>query len=167
MFRLIRLAALIVSVAFVWSANAEPLSKPTGPVLLTISGQISNMNGDGSVAFDRAMLEQLDWRDVRTFTSFSDGEQQFAGPTLSSVLKAVGARGEIIVATAINDYSVQIPISHAEAHDVLLALDWNGRAMRIRDKGPIWIVYPLDEATAQTQKFDPEMIWQLNRLAIQ
>lgn len=165
-----RLLKLCLFIAFIFSgtiASAEQLPEPTGPVLLTVSGQISNGNGDGAARFDREMLKNLDWRVVRTFTSFTKGEQGFEGPSLSSVLAAVGADGDTLRATAINDYSVPIPAEHADAHDVILAMVWNGRQMRIRDKGPIWVVYPLDEATAKTQRFDPEMIWQLNRIAVE
>ncbi|MEP6018730.1 MAG: molybdopterin-dependent oxidoreductase [Paracoccaceae bacterium] len=135
----------------------------SGPVILTISGQI---DGD-VVAFDREMLEALDWREIRTWTSFIEGEQVFAGPTLKSVLSAVGAKGTKIRAIAINDYAVDIPVEHAEMYDVLLALDHNGRTMRVRNKGPVWVIYPQTEAEASEHNFDAEMIWQLDRIAVE
>jgi len=148
------------------AAGAGTLATPSGQVLLTIAGQIANTNGDGIAQLDRAMLEALDWREVRTFTSFSDGEQVFEGPTLLSVLEAVGASGEVLEATAINDYSTEIPIVDAKKHDVFLALVWNGQTMRIRNKGPIWVIYPLLENEAAKKPFDGEMIWQLDRITV-
>ena len=155
--------------AFVVGAIALPVlaagvGVPKGQVVLTVSGSITS-EAD-VIEFDRDMLQALDWREIRTFTSFTEGEQVFAGPTLASVLASVGAQGSVIAATALNDYTVEIPLSDAEEHNVILAMDLNGKPMRIRDKGPIWVVYPLREEDAAKQMFDGKMIWQLDRLSI-
>lgn len=147
-------------------ATADQLPSPKGAVLLTISGDIAYQNAEGVAMFDRDMLEALDWQEIRTFTPFSDGEQVFEGPTLVSLLEAVGAKGNSIDATAINDYSIAIPVPDAQEHDILLAMVWNGKVMRVRDKGPIWVVYPLSEAGAAEGRFASDMIWQLDRLSI-
>lgn len=145
---------------------AANLSTPTGRVLLTVSGAIDVHNGNGVAAFDRAMLETLDWQEIETYTSFTAGKQTFSGPTLASLFEAVRAQGGVIKATAINDYSVEFPLAYADNHDVILALEHNGKRMRVRDRGPIWIIFPLSEAKAAQQPFDREMIWQLDRIVI-
>ena len=137
-----------------------------GRTILTVSGSISETNTESHAVFDRAMMEGLDWREIETHTSFTDGVQRFAGPTLASLLDAVGAKGANINATAVNDYTVQIPVAHADAHNVILAMDHNGRTMRVRDKGPIWVVYPISEKEAMKMPFDNEMIWQLDRIEV-
>ena len=146
---------------------AWALDAPEGRVLLTVTVA----QGDGAEprqqAFDRAMLAELDWREVETFTSFTEGPQRFAGPTLASLFDAMGVEGGTVVAQAINDYSVRFPVSHARDHDVLMALDHNGEAMRVRNKGPIWIIYPLSEDETAFRPFDDEMIWQLDRIRIE
>lgn len=162
-----RFIALLFFFTLGHSAIAAGLSAPQGRVMLTVSGAIGSQNADGVAEFDREMLEALDWREIETYTSFTEGLQTFAGPTLASLLEVVEAQGAEIEATAINDYSTRIPVSHADEHSVILAMEWNGRAMRVRDKGPIWVVYPLSESRAAKQVFDSEMIWQLNRLTIQ
>ncbi len=156
--------ALILAAGAAWTS---PLQSPTDRPILVVSGAISNANTSDKAAFDHAMLRNLDWVEVETFTSFTDGAQVFAGPTLQSVLDAVGARGETLHASAINDYTVQIPVAHAQQHEVILAVEHNGRPMRIRDKGPIWVVYPLSEAAAAMRPFDGEMIWQLTRIRVE
>lgn len=143
---------------------ADPLNPPEGRVLLRISGQIQNINGDGEALLDRAMLEALDWREIETHTSFTDGVQRFAGPTLASVMAAVGAEGGSMIAHALNEYHVEIDLAEAANHDVILALDHDGEPMRVRSRGPIWIVYPQDADEARLQRFDREMIWQLAKL---
>ena len=143
------------------------LATPSGPVLLTIHGAIDHKNAGDEAQFDREMLKDLDWVEIETYTSFTSGLQQLAGPTLASVLAAGGVRGGQMAASAINDYTVSIPVADAAEHDVILAMDMNGKPMRVRDKGPIWVVYPLSEDEAEKKTFDAEMIWQLARIRIE
>ncbi|MHA6346670.1 putative pterin-binding protein [Roseivivax sp. CAU 1761] len=155
--------ALLLSPRF---AAAEALPAPAGMPLLTVSGQIAATNAGTAAQFDRDMLEALDWREIETFTSFTEGPQRFAGPTLVSLLDRLGAEGSTVALTALNDYRIEFPLSYAADHDVLLTLDHDGAPMSIRRKGPIWVVFPLDEAGAAAKRFDGEMIWQLDRLQI-
>jgi len=164
--KLLKFMAVLMWIVSALSLRAE-LAMPEGRVLLTVSGAISESNSDGAAMFDREMMQSLDWQEIETYTSFTTGQQAFAGPTLSSLLEAVGASGSVLTATAVNDYAIEIPISHADAHDVILAMDMNGKPMRVRDKGPIWVVYPLSETDAEKKPFDNQMIWQLDRLSVQ
>lgn len=70
------------------------------------------------------------------------------------------------MARGLNGYFISIPISDAKDHNVLLALDHDGQPMRIRDKGPIWVVYPLTKSEAAQKPFDNEMIWQSTTLEV-
>lgn len=148
-------------------AVGSSLPAPSGSVLLKVTGAIGTHNADEAAVFDRAMLEQLEWVEIETHTSFTTGPQTFSGPTLSSVLAAVGASGKVIRATAVNDYAVDIPVADADLHKVVLAMDMNGKPMRVRDRGPIWVVYPLSEEEAEKQPFDEQMIWQLVQMRIE
>lgn len=145
----------------------EPLPPPSQAVLLTVSGEIGLTNAGDQAAFDRAMLRALDWQTLESFTKWTEGEQTFTGPTLAAVLQAVDARGTRIKAYALNDYSVEIPVSDAAEYGVLLAVENGGKAMRVRDKGPIWIIYRIDTPEAAVNApTNHKMIWQLNRLEI-
>jgi hypothetical protein len=129
---------------------------------LTITGAIDQ----SPTILTRQALAQIDWVDIETYTSFTDGLQRFSGARLARVLAAVGAKGTTLRARALNGYFVTIPLSHAQEHNVLLAMDHDGKPMRIRDKGPIWVVYPLSEAEAKNKPFDNQMIWQLSTLEV-
>ena len=156
--------ALVVSLT--GAAYALMLGAPTGPVILTVSGSISEANDGETASFDRAMLKALDWRTIESYTRWTDGPTEFSGVNLSSLLKSVGASGKKFLATALNDYTVEIPISDAETHDVLLAMELDGVPMKIRDKGPIWIIYPQTDEQASEPRFDEKMIWQLKSIEI-
>ncbi|WP_299695160.1 molybdopterin-dependent oxidoreductase [uncultured Tateyamaria sp.] len=164
-----RLFAGVLSLAValplgVWASTSLP--QPEGDVLLNVTGSITVGNTASGAAFDRKMLEALDWVEIETYTSFTTGPQRFSGPTLASVLAAVGATGTSLEAKAINDYAVRIPVSDADDHDVILAMDMNGKPMRVRDKGPIWVIYPLSRADAEMRPFDGQMIWQLVQIRV-
>lgn len=148
------------------STPALALDPPAGPVLLTVSGAISDTNSGDSAEFDREMLQALDWREIEAHTFSTVGKAQYAGPTLASLLDYLGVQDGMLTATALDDYQIEIPVSDAETYDVLLALDKDGRPMRVRDKGPIWIIYPSATLDEVTDYKGSRMIWQLNRIAV-
>ncbi len=50
----------------------------------------------------------------------------------------------------------------------VLATKVDGRALTIRDKGPLWIVYPRDHhKILQDAKYDARWVWQLNKLHVE
>jgi hypothetical protein len=141
------------------AAMARDLGTPTGPVVLTVTDAAG-----GTWSLDRAMIEALGWQTITTVTLFTEGPQEFAGIPLSVLAEATGAEGTVIEAVAINDYTAQIPAGHMAEHDVFLALDLNGEPMRVRDRGPVWIIYPSDTVDAPSDRFDSLMVWQLREL---
>jgi hypothetical protein len=146
---------------------ADALPKPTGKVLLTVSGAIDRTNAPGKAQFDLAMLQALGLDRATTTTNWTDGKQVFEGVLARKVLDAVGAHGTTVAAAAIDDYSVDIPIADFRDYPVLLALTMNGTAMTAKDKGPIWIVYPRDDyAALHDPKMDLRWVWQLKALVV-
>jgi hypothetical protein len=148
-------------------AADQRLPMPTGKVILTISGKIAACNVGEIAQFDRGMLEALDWSSFTTLTPWYDTPVTFAGVRMSSLMRTVQAGGETVVATALNDYETKIPISDFTEFNVLLALKRNGNYMPVRDKGPLFIVYPYDAASElKSQKYYGRSAWQLARLAV-
>lgn len=148
-------------------AVADTIPKPKGDVVLRVEGNISNSNAPSGVQFDRSMLDSLGRHSLKTSTSWTDGVPTFEGVRLADVLAKVGAKGKTIIATALNDYSVEIPKSDATTYNVLLADTMNGKKLSLRDKGPLWIVYPRDQhAELNTESFNDRWIWQLGKLEI-
>jgi len=148
-------------------ARAADLGTPTGKVILTVSGKIRRTNADGQARFDRAMLEGLGTYGFSTHTPWFDGAMRFDGIRMTSLMDAVQPTGDTVVATALNDYETHIPISDFAEYGVLLAMKRNGEYMPVRDKGPLFIVYPFDEnPNLQIQKIYGRCAWQLARMTI-
>ena len=159
-----RIAALVLLCA---TASAHALERPTGPVILTVSGSIAHTNGPGVAEFDLAMLRSLDVTSFDTSTIWTEGVSRYEGVRLSVLLQAVGAEGEALTAKALNDYSVTFPVAEVEPDAPILAFGRDGAPMSVRDKGPLWILYPFDARAAyQSEQVYARSVWQLNRLRV-
>ena len=148
--------------------KAEPLAKPAEKTILTISGKIENTNADGEADFDRPMIEALGMEAVKTATPWYDGVVTFEGVRLDALMKQVGAKGTTVKAVALNDYTTTIPMEDFERFHVLLALKRDGNYMTVRDKGPLFIIYPYDsDPQLQSQTYYGRSAWQLARLVVE
>ncbi|WP_018139069.1 MULTISPECIES: molybdopterin-dependent oxidoreductase [unclassified Thioalkalivibrio] len=145
----------------------DPKAEPTGEVILRVEGKIRHTNdGDRSV-LDRAMLDRLPQREMNTSTVVTDGVNRFEGFLLRDLLEALGAEGEEVVATALNDYIVEIPMEDFHEYDVIVAHTQDGEPLTPRDKGPLWIVYPRDDHTELDDiRYDYRWVWQLAHVEV-
>ncbi|HEY5718653.1 MAG TPA: molybdopterin-dependent oxidoreductase [Motiliproteus sp.] len=147
--------------------HAAPLAKPEGNVLLTVSGLISELNTEGMAQFDRGMLDQLPQHAMTTATPWTEGIQRFEGPLLSDLLAAVGSSGNELVLRALNDYFAIVNLDEIANYPVMLAMRVNGAILSVRNKGPIWLVYPMSEyPELDTPYHRPDMVWQLIKIEV-
>lgn len=148
------------------SRAAEPLPPAKEAVLLTVSGNIEQTNAPGRAEFDKAMLEALGRKSLRATFVMSGKNHLFEGVPLRAILERVGGRGGAIRASALNDYEIDIPWDDLK-YDPLVAMAVDGQPLKVRDKGPLWIVYPRDDHSALRDDIhDSRWVWQLNRLQI-
>lgn len=162
-------AALAVATCFAFSrrSDAAPLPQPVERPILTISGKITNTNRGDAAQFDRPMLEALGMAGFETTTPWYSGPVRFDGVRMDRLLEAVGALGDRVLAYALNDYTTELPVSDFAAYGVLLAFKRNGEYMPVRDKGPLFIVYPFDSRPElRHQRFYSRSAWQLARLDV-
>lgn len=144
---------------------AEDMATPAGEVMLTVTGNVVQTNAEGAAQLDLALLEALDQTTVETSTIWTDGVQTFEGVSLAALIAELGITGETLRATAINDYTVEVPLSDAIEGGPIIAYRLNGETMSVRDKGPLWLVYPFDDnADYRTEVIYSRSIWQLDRI---
>jgi len=147
---------------------AHALDAPSERPVLTITGKIGVTNTSGAARLDMKMIEALPQHSFTTRTPWYDKPVKFTGPLLADVLKLVKADGQTIGATAINDYRITIPTSDASQHGVIMARLIDDQPIAVRDKGPLFIVYPFDTAAAlRSSVYYERSIWQLKALHIQ
>jgi hypothetical protein len=117
--------------------------------------------------FDRAMLEALGTVSFETATPWYDKPMRFEGVPMSRLLETVQAYGDRVVATALNDYATEIPISDFAAFGTILAMKRDGTPLSVRDKGPLFIIYPFDSnPELRQQRYYGRSAWQLAQLAV-
>jgi hypothetical protein len=158
--------SLGLSAPFGGQSRAGELSAPSGPVVLTIAGQIGVANRGPSDAeldpiliyheisfaaaaeFDRAMLESLGTHEIELSYEKWSEVYRVSGPRLVDVLSAVGAQGRAITVTAVDGYAVEVSAEELTARDWIVVLERNGRPLDIGGLGPLWIVYAVPGNTA-------------------
>jgi hypothetical protein len=155
-----------VALATFGAAKAQDLSPPAGDVVLTVSGAIGASNAGDLAEFDLAMLEALPKHEVRTTTPWTDGVTTFEGFALKDLLAAVGATGTELSAIALNDYATTIPVSDGDL-GVIVAYKVNGDYISVREKGPLWVIYPFDERPElKTEINYGRSIWQMTKIEV-
>ena len=147
---------------------AWALDAPTGAVVLTISGKLRSPNQGERAVFDMAMLEKLPQRSFTTKTPWYAEPRKFTGPLLRDVLAAASADGRQLKAVALNDYKVDIPADDATAYDIVLARLMDDKPMPVRDKGPLFIIYPFDaRPELRNTIYYSRCAWQLKAIEVQ
>ncbi|MGF9758192.1 molybdopterin-dependent oxidoreductase [Microvirga sp. 0TCS3.31] len=159
--------ALLALAAFVGAAYAASLAMPADRPILTISGKISVTNKDNTAQFDRAMLESMGLVTVETTTPWHEGKMKFEGVSLDKLMKQVGASGQRVVVVALNDYTTEIPIDDFGKFNVILAIKRNGEYMSVRDKGPLFVIYPYDSSPdLKSQTYYARSAWQVAKIDV-
>lgn len=121
----------------------------------------------GARSFSDQDLLDLPQVSFETSTLWTEGVLEFSGPSLKSVLEASGAGQGNIVMTAVNDYSVEMPQDIVSDELPIVANRINGEPFSVRDKGPLWVVFPYDSDTElQQELIYSYSIWQLNRIEV-
>jgi len=148
-------------------SSANALNAPAGKPILTVSGKIGAANKDGTAQFDRPMLEAIGLSSFETSTPWFSGTSKFEGILMTRLMDTVQSSGTTVIATALNDYATELPISDFAQYGVLLALKRDGEYMPVKNKGPIFIVYPYDQyPELKHQKFYGRSAWQVSRLLV-
>ena len=146
---------------------ASALEAPRGTVVLTITGKLARTNDGPRAVFDMAMLEQMPQGSFVTKTPWYAQPRKFTGPLLRDVLAAAGAQGTTLRALALNDYRVDIPFADAQQHDMIIARLLDDKPMPVRDKGPLFIVYPFDsKPELRNAVYYSRSAWQLKALEV-
>lgn len=143
------------------------LKKPSGRVVLSVTGAIERTNADGRADLDRAMLESIGMVELETTTPFTKGKTVFRGILARDLMRHLGASGDRIEAGAIDLYKVEIPFEDFEHFDVLIALEADGKKLRVRDHGPAWVIYPWSQHEELGKEiYSRRSIWQMNTIDV-
>jgi len=133
-------------------------------VILTIDGKI---DGGAPLDFTASQLEAIGSAQIATATPWHDGTPVFEGVPMETLLAHVGAEGEEADVLALNNYRTTIPLADFTAYPVLLALKQDGEYMSVRNKGPLFIIYPFDDFDElRTDLYHARSAWQVRSITI-
>ncbi len=123
---------------------AQSVSLGDREKILTI--RVYNLAGEPGIfreiTFGIDDLEKFPLVSVRTETQWTNGVLHFQGPLMRDLLNDVGAVGNLIQVNGLDGQSAVIPREDFEKYDVIIACQVNGQYFDIRERGPLWIIYP-------------------------
>lgn len=156
------LAAASMALAMLITTGAPSAARHYLEVVVTEDGQ------SRSVLIEETDFQNLPQTTIVTDTRWTEGEARFTGVLLRDLLEHLELPIREVTARALNDYEAVIPASDIETIDVLVANRMNGQPMPVREKGPLWIIYPLSERPDLLgPETEEKMVWQLHNLILQ
>ena len=159
MTRLNKLTMLLSMIAGIAISSAAQAQDAMLTVINSVNGTEVVLSEDDVIALAQAT--------VNTENEFVDAMTAFEGPLGRDVLALVGAESGTVVLTAVNDYAVEVPYEDFMNYDVVFAMSADGERFSRRDKGPIWVVYPMsDHSELQDPVYNARLIWQLVKVEI-
>ncbi len=165
----IKALALLVPLCCGPAEAGPPFAEPKGEVILTVTGLDPARVPQGTVRFDLEGLAALGPVSFQTTSIWTEGRHDFTGIPLAKLARVLGLDADdVIVLHALNDYEVEMPLTDATEEAPILAYELDGKPMSVREKGPIWVVYPYDADpdAFQTVTAFARSVWQLDRIEV-
>lgn len=141
-------------------------------VILRVTGDLtkSSASAPTKTAFTLKDFQEMPNTVVKATTAFT-GPATFKGPLLRDVLKRAGIKSNAteVLAIALDGYRVKIPVSELTKYEVIGAYEMNGKVLKPANRGPIWIMYPLDKYPKElsSEATETRLVWSLIELKIE
>lgn len=156
----------VLAILALWVLTYIPTQSVAAPILTVI---FPDANGEAqTMEYTDEEILALDQVEIATDNDYVDETAVFSGPRLRDVFgdQEIGSE-DMIRLRALNDYSTEMPASEALDYDVILALSMNGERLSVRDKGPIWVIYPMSEhEELREPRFNDRLVWQLSSVEL-
>lgn len=155
----------VVSRATIKSGDSIP--EPVGPVVLTLTGMISNRNVADRLDFDMQTLERVGLVEYEVDDPFLKRAVTYRGPLLRDVLAVAGisSSAKELFAIALNDYKTTIPLE-VNQWPVIIATSRDNSPMPLEDNGPLEIVFPNKHFNIEPAVYNQMWVWQLRELVV-
>lgn len=100
----------------------------------------------------------------------SGKEQLWMGVSLPWLLQSMDeeTHDRPVYTRSLNHYSVVIPAADIQRYQPLIAYQRDGQFLSIRDLGPLYLIYPLDDyPELHQQVFYNRSVWQLSEIHVE
>ncbi|MDF2155838.1 oxidoreductase [Vibrio sp. CAU 1672] len=138
------------------------------PLALANTIEFSSPN-QTDVALSRKDIEALPATTYTTPLPWIENPAEFLGVKLSTLLEHVyGRLPEKINIGSLNDYHAVLSKADILRYQPIVAYQQDKHYIRIRDKGPYWIIYPLSRyPELDTSQYHAQMVWQVNTMSVE
>ncbi|MEM6481128.1 MAG: hypothetical protein AAF922_06490 [Pseudomonadota bacterium] len=169
--------AIALSVLLVSAQSWATETIPSGPVIITVAGNIEAINRgpvgpDDLTLFrvfgvefnrgyelDRDMLASLKQASITATVPGTEAETGvFSGPLLGELATLVGGSEKVLAPLALDGYQLDITPELIAAHDPILATHHNGVPLSLGEFGPAMVIFP--------DQTNPELEEELNALEV-
>ncbi len=146
--------------AALWCAAAQPEARARTLTIIDRTG-----DPETTRTLDRAALDALTQARLTTRTPWDDAPTLFEGPSGAAIAALAEGPCATVEARALNDFVMEIPFADFAENRLIVATRRAGEPMPIREKGPFWIMYDFDGATAvEFELWGSRSVWQLQTL---
>lgn len=135
---------------------------------MTISWVIPDSSQQASLEVNAESLSMLPQTSYQTFLPWIDGQSTFTGVTLPDLFNAYDLLlPDVITIKALNNYSSKIRKEDIKTYKPIIAYLRDGKVMKVRDKGPYWLIYSLsDYPEIDNSNYYPQMVWQIDSIEL-
>lgn len=128
---------------------------------------IKDEKSHNTITFSKESLNKLPKSAITTSTPWLP-KTTFTGVSVKHVLEAAGFQGKRLRIHALNDYWVDIPMSDVENYKIILANKRGDQELRVRDFGPYFVVYPIDDNPTELSKpiYYSRSVWQVDSITV-
>lgn len=153
------LAGILVAAALL--SPALPATMARADPALTL------VNGSQTIELSIDALDAMPQATIATENEFVTGTVTYRGPLVRDVLARAGLdKVDNVRFIAANDYYVDIPVENFREYDAILAIEADGERLSRRDKGPIWLMYPIsDFPELRDPIYSRRLIWQVVKIS--
>ncbi|GHD76625.1 molybdopterin-dependent oxidoreductase [Vogesella fluminis] len=131
-------------------------------VILTIKGA-GCCQGKNEQSFTLKDLAALPQSEIITQTPWTKAKSRYQGVSLAMLLKKLQITSSSVKIRALNDYWAQVPVAEIDKYKAILATHADGKALTIRNKGPVWLMLPLSEhPEINKEQYHSYMVWQVH-----
>lgn len=163
MFKIFTRLGILCFAAGMAAVNAGAEEK----VMLEIAGNIKTFSDPARRLHQLtpAQFRALPQSSITTATSWTP-VATFSGVKMEDLMQATGAQGTYAEVSALDDYSVRIPVADFRKYGVIIARYMNGQPLPRNGFGPYFIIYPKDKYPKElsTPTAEAKFIWQVNRI---
>ncbi|UIN21437.1 putative pterin-binding protein [Herbaspirillum frisingense] len=183
-------ATLLAAPAALPALAADKKAGGSGPVLLTVTGDIGNSNRgaldpaldqmmakqklsfDKAYTFDFAAVSALPSVEIHPTLEYDRRRHSLRGPLLSEVLRVCGAPAALqnCALRAVDGYAVLVSAADIAKYRFVVATHLDGKPIPLGGLGPLWAVYDADSFPEMTARPLPERFgqcpWGLYHIAV-